>query len=213
MHTKMNRRRFAGVVCTLLTPGITAAQSEQGYRKIQPARPLEESTKLVEVVDVFWYGCPHCYQFLPYIESWRRDAPDDVSMKRLPAIFRDSWEPHARAYFTAVQLGFIEELHVPVFKAIHGERRSLNTQAELRRFFVEFGVDADQFDESYSSFSVEAKVQTSHQMPRRWGVQGTPSVIVNGRYLLSGSTAGNYETLVAIGRQLVEQERARLQSA
>ena len=94
--------------------------------------------------------------------------------------------------------------------AIHGERRSLNTQAELKRFFVEFGVDGEQFDEIYTSFSVESKVQTAHKMPRRWGVQGTPSVIVNGRYLLSGSTAGSYKALVDIGQRLVEEERSRL---
>ena len=108
---------------------------EGRYKRIKPARPLEQTDK-VEVVDVFWYGCPHCYHFLPLLEEWEADKPDYVEFKRVPAIFTDSWAVHARAYYTARVLGVDGKLHNPVFNAIHGEKRSLNTKQELMTSFA-----------------------------------------------------------------------------
>ena len=178
---------------------------EGRYKRIKPARPLGQTDK-VEVVDVFWYGCPHCYHFLPLLEEWEAGKPDYVEFKRVPAIFTDSWAVHARAYYTARVLGVDGKLHIPVFNAIHGEKRSLNTRQELMTFFAEHGVSEEYFSATFDSFSVDAMARESQVMPRRWGVSGTPSVIVNGRYVISGSLAGSYEDMIKVLEVLIERE-------
>ena len=138
--------------------------------------------------------------------------PEYVELKRVPAIFRDSWEVHARAYYTASLLGKGEELHTPLFKAMHSENRPLNSREALRAFFGEHGVQAAEFDSTYDSFTVDSMTRESQVMPRRWGVQGTPSVVVNGRYLVSGRTAGGYTEMIEVIKALVEREH-KLMSA
>ena len=193
-----------------LTPTLAGAASEYNaegkYKRIAPARPLEQTDK-VEVVDVFWYGCPHCFTFLPHLQQWEESTmPEYVELRRVPAIFRDSWAVHARAYYTARVLNKDSQLHTELFKAMHDEKRSLNTQQELRIFFSEHGVNAAEFDSTYDSFTVDSMTRQSQVMPKRWGVQGTPSVIVNGRYLVSGRTAGSYEDMIKVIEVLVERE-------
>ena len=202
---------FALTLIMSFSPAGFAAgeyNAEGKYKRIKPARPLEQGGK-VEVVEVFWYGCPHCFSFLPHLQAWEHSTmPDYVELRRLPAIFRDSWAVHARAYYTAEVLNKADELHVAIFNAMHGEQRALNSREEIKQFFVEHGVDTAEFDTAYDSFAVDAKTRTSEVMPRRWGVQGTPSVIVNGRYLISGRTAGSYDDLIKVLDVLVEREAA-----
>lgn len=201
------------LVATLgFTPATVAGETynvDGKYKQIKPARPLEQSDK-VEVVDVFWYGCPHCFQFLPHMQEWEEGKPDYVVLRRLPAIFRDSWEIHARAYYTAEMLGRADELHTPLFRALHSENRPLSTRKSVRAFFAEHGVSEADFDNAYDSFTVDSKMRASEVMPRRWGVQGTPSVIVNGRYLISGRTAGGYDEMIKVIEALVEREHKLL---
>ena len=192
------------------TAAEAAVNVEGLYTPIQPARPLEQNGK-VEVIDVFWYGCPHCFSFLPFMEQWVATAPADVDFKRMPAIFRPSWEAHARAYYTARTLGVQDEIHKPLFLAIHQENRPLNNKAELRAFFVEHGVDEQEFDDTWDSFAVEKQMRQSKVMVPRFGVRGTPSVVVNGKYLVSASTAGSYKNLIAVVNALVAKERQELE--
>jgi len=189
--------------------GPRAAETgvEGKYVPIQPARPLEQNEDKVEVVDVFWYGCPHCFNFLPYLQRWESERPDYVELRRVPAIFRESWKPHARAYYTAQMLGLEDELHVPIFNALHVDKRPLNTKEELMAFFAEHGVDRQEFSETWDSFSVDALTREAGVTVRRWGVRGTPSVVVNGRYLVSGTTAGSYSEAIRVIEALVEHER------
>ena len=178
---------------------------EGRYKRIKPARPLGQTDK-VEVVDVFWYGCRHCYRFLPMLQGWEAGKPDYVEFKRVPAIFADSWSVHARAYYTARVLGVDGKLHVPVFNAIHDQKRSLNTKQELMTFFAEHGVSEEDFSATFDSFEVDAMARESQVMSRHWGVPGTPSLIVNGRYLIFGSLAGSYEDMISVLEVLVERE-------
>lgn len=194
-----------------LVPGAPLPAQDTGfdiegkYKPIQPPRRLEESDK-VEVVDVFWYGCPHCFRFLPFMQDWEHRAPDYVEVRRVPAIFRKSWTAHARAYYTARLLGVDDELHVPLFKAIHNGGKTLDTRQALADFFAAHGVDKDTFGKTYDSFTVDSLTRQSEVMVRRWGVRGTPSVIVNGRYLVSGSTAGTFGNAIKVIEALVERE-------
>jgi thiol:disulfide interchange protein DsbA len=213
------RRILALLAVAMTAAALSSAPSAQTegegfdiegmYAKIQPGRPLEESDQ-VEVVDVFWYGCPHCFQFLPYMQRWEESKPDYVAVRRVPAIFRESWIPHARAFYTARLLGVDDALHVALFNAIHGERRTLDSKEELSAFFAEHGVSAEEFNEIYDSFAVDQLQRQSQEMVRRWGVQGTPSLVINGRYLVSGSTAGSFENVIKVLDALVERERTAM---
>lgn len=168
------------------------------FQAIQPPQPTETPGK-VEVVDVFWYGCPHCYTFLPYMEEWMKTRPDYIAVRRMPAIFRPSWENHARAFYVAQQLGVEEAIHVPLFEAINVDGRKLDTQDSLAEFFAKHAdVNVEVFNKTWGSFTVQSLLQKSRVMQRNYGVRGTPSVVIAGKYLTSGSHAGSYENVLKV---------------
>jgi thiol:disulfide interchange protein DsbA len=175
------------------------------YERVQPPQPTETGDK-VEVVDVFWYGCPHCFKFLPSMEQFEKGKPDYVTIRRMPAIFRENWENHARAFYTAQVLGIADKVHRPIFEAIHEGNRRLETREELAAFFEGFGVSGDEFDATFNSFAVETLMRKSKVMQQRYGVRGTPSVIVNGKYRVSGSLAGSYPNVIKVVEALAAQE-------
>ena len=188
-----------------------AAQStgfdiEGRYDVLQPPQ-LTETGDRIEVVEVFWYGCPHCYTFLPYMESYDELKPEYVEVRRMPAIFRDNWDAHARAYYTATLLGVTGRTHRALFEEIHEHGKPTDDKASLAAFFERHGVDRAEFEKTYDSFAVESLVRKSVVMQKRYGVTGTPSVVVNGKYRVSGQRAGSHESVIAVVAELVERER------
>lgn len=206
----LTRRSFAlQTGALLLVPALGAAQDlidpEGKYDLIQPPQPTDTPGK-VEVVDVFWYGCPHCFKFLPAMERLEGRKADYLEIRRMPAIFRKNWEIHARAYYTAHLLNAIEKVHRPVFEAIHEKGQPLDTRDSLRALFVGLGVDGDAFDKTFDSFAVETMLRKSQVMQGRYGVRGTPSVIVNGKYRVSATKAGGYEEMARVAEALAARE-------
>ncbi len=209
--------RWITLAALLLGTGIFAPAMGQGgnyvpgkdYKLIEPAQPTDDATQ-VEVVEVFGYLCPHCATFQPYIEPWSKNRPDRVTYQRVPVVFQRSWEPLARAYYTAEALGILEESHNALFRALHTERRPLRNTDDLANFFTSFGVTREEFDNTAKSFTVQTKLSRGVNQARRWGVTGTPSVVINGKYLANGSMAGSYERLIQIVDHLVAQELASL---
>ena len=130
------------VVLLVCSQAFAADQYEEGihYERVVPPQPTSTVGK-VEVLEIFWYGCPHCFRLEPYIERWLKKKPENAQFVRLPGVFRPSWEPGARAYYTAVLLGKMEEIHKPLFNAIHLEKKKLNTEDAMRDFFADQGVD------------------------------------------------------------------------
>lgn len=193
----------------LVGPAIAGAQDSidpQGkYELIDPPQPTDTPGK-VEVVDVFWYGCPHCYRFLPAMEAYEANKPDYVVIRRMPAIFRQNWEIHARAFYTASLLDIVDRIHRPLFEAIHEKQQRLDTRESLREFFLAHGADGEAFDKTFDSFAVETLLRKSTVMQGRYGVRGTPSVIVNGKYRVSASLAGGYEQMVQVADALAARE-------
>ena len=126
----------------------------------------------------------------------------------MPAVFNDVWELHARAYYIAQALGVLDSIHHRIFAAIHDQGRRLETLGAIRDFFVAHGVDASDFDRHAGSFSVKSGVQRSIVMQGRYGLRGVPALIVNGRYLISGSTAGSYPKVLEVADALIARERA-----
>lgn len=207
-------KKIAALLCSLMMfPLIGLAKTGtdgdymQGveYEIINPAQPTETGNK-VEVVELFWYGCPHCYRFEPHLAKWLKNIPPNASFRRMPAIFRSSWDIHARAFYTAEALGVVDKIHSPLFHAMHSERKKMNTKEALREFFGKYGVKAKDFDDTFDSFSINAKVQRSRVMSRRYGIQGVPSVVVNGKYRVNGTSAGGNQNIMKVVDYLIQKE-------
>ncbi|MGH8245677.1 MAG: thiol:disulfide interchange protein DsbA/DsbL, partial [Gammaproteobacteria bacterium] len=138
------------------------------YQEIVPAQPVATDGK-IEVIEVFWYGCPHCYDFEPYIDAWAASKAPDVEFRRIPAAFNKAWQIHAKAYYAAEVLGVVDKIHTPFFKALHESKRRLDDEASLAQFFAENGVSKEAFIEAFSSFAVDAKVQQALQSVKQYG--------------------------------------------
>jgi thiol:disulfide interchange protein DsbA len=196
-------------VLALSLPGVSIAQNAidpQGkYELVDPPQATETPGK-VEILEVFWYGCPHCFSFLPSMEALEANHADYVAIRHMPAIFRESWSIHARAFYTAEALNVVPQIHRPLFEAIHEKNQPLNTPALLRAFFVAHGVDGKTFDKTFGSFAVESMLRKSLLMQGRYGVRGTPSIIVNGKYRVSASLAGGYDEMVEVAKVLAARE-------
>ena len=209
-------RPLALLVLAAMLPAMTAQGAgidpSGKYELITPPQPTDAPDK-IEVLEVFWYGCPHCFRFLPNMEQYEASKPDYVALRRMPAIFRDSWVAHARAFYIADLLGVREQIHRPLFEAIHLSKQPLDSKEELKKFFEKYGVSNDDFDKTYDSFAVETLLRKSQVMQQRYGVRGTPTVIVNGKYRVSGSLAGSNENVIKVVEALVERERAEKMAA
>lgn len=186
--------------------GLTYSHAADNYKRLSKPQPTAVSNK-VEVVEIFWYGCPHCKDFEPYLNQWLENKPDDVDFKRMPAVFRQDWLAHAKAYYTADELGVIDKVHSPLFNAIHERGKRLDSEGSLKQFFMQQGVDGDAFTKAYNSGTVESQIKKSLAMLRRYEVTGVPAVIINGKYQTSGPIAGSYEGMIEAMDELIERER------
>lgn len=175
------------------------------YKVLDVAQPTITGDK-VEVREIFWYGCPHCFRFEPYVERWLRRKPANAEFIRMPAVFRAGWEPHARAFYVSQILGVFEKIHKPLFNAIHLENRKLGTDEELMDFFAKFGVDKKEFIKTYRSFAVETRIRRAKSMVSRYGIDGVPAVIVNGKYLVTNGMTGSGARTLQVINYLVEKE-------
>lgn len=187
------------------TVSQAAGYTEGVEYKALPPQPTDSGDK-IEVLEFFWYGCPHCYTFEPYIKAWKKAKPANVEFSRVPAIFRPDWEVQARTYYALTNMGAIEDLHEKIFAAIHNDKKKLNTKEQLTDFVVQNGVDRKKFEEEYKSFSVDTMVRKAKKKQTAFKIQGVPSIVVNGKYLSSGSLSGSYENLIKILDFLVEKE-------
>ena len=190
----------------------TAAVAADSYKRLSEPQPTQTENK-IEVVEVFWYGCPHCNDFEPYLNDWLADKPDDVSFRRMPAVFRQDWLAHAKAYYTALELGVVDKIHSDLFNQIHTRQKRLNDEESLKKFFMQHGVDGDKFTKTYNSYAVESHIKQALSMLRRYEITGVPAVVINGKYVTSGPLAGSYEGMIQAMNELIEKERAAMQQA
>lgn len=177
------------------------------YLSLVPAQPTSVSPDKVEVLEVFWYGCGHCYELDPLLENWRLNGKASyVEFHRLPAMWNDTLRMHARLFFTVELLGKLEELHTPIFREIHVNRNPLNTVEQISRFMRDHGVSAEDFQKTFTSFAVESKLQRADVLNRRYRVQGVPMVVVNGKYTADVGTAGGQQQLLELINDLSARE-------
>lgn len=196
---------FAGLF--LVTAQAAGFEEGKEYERLSSAQPTSTPDR-IEVVELFWYGCPHCYRLEPHIEEWLESKPADVEFVRLPAVLSPRWELLARAWYTAELLGVTERIHKPLFEAIHEDRERINTAEQLKAFFIEQGVAAEDFDKTFHSFGVAAKLNRAREMTQRYRVRGVPTLIINGKYRTSASEAGSHAAMIEVTNHLIEQERA-----
>lgn len=204
--------RAAVLLLALVSFGVQAQSPEfregEHYRTLSNPVPTNSGDR-IEVAEVFWYGCPHCYSFKPLIESWEKDLPEDVEFELLPAALGQSWEPHARAFYTVKALDKFEQTHDPLFDALARDRKPLNDADSLADFLSEHGVDPEKFVKTFNSFGVNAKMQQAQARIRGARITGVPAMLVNGKYVVSASLAGSHEKMLEVVDYLIEQERAQ----
>jgi thiol:disulfide interchange protein DsbA len=188
----------------------TPAAAEEltgGYETLDTPQPTQNPDK-VEVIEFFWYGCPHCYDFEPILESWVKKLPANVDFIRQPAAFSDLWAKHAKAFYVAQALGVLDQVHADLFDALQNKHQKLETEDQLAAFFTAHGVKEADFHEAYSSFLVDTKVRQAAVTPARYGVTGVPVLIVNGKYKVDGKSAGSHEKMIEVVNQLIKKEAA-----
>ena len=177
------------------------------YRRVVPAQPTGVAPGKVEVVEVFWYGCSHCFELDPAIESWRKKGkPAYVEFTRVPGMWNDTLRIHARLYFATEALGKLEELHTAIFREIHVNKNPLTTVEQMKGFFKQHGVNPEEFQKVFSSFGVESKLQRADFLNRRYGITEVPVVIVNGKYLTDQQMAGSERGLFDVIDELAAHE-------
>jgi len=176
------------------------------YRIIKP-QPLSVNGG-IEVIDFFWYGCPHCHNLQPALERWISQKPADVTVRLIPAVLRESWAPHARIYYTLEALGEIERLHQRVYYGYHVEELAMSKPEVVSNWAARNGIAPERWDEAYNSSSVQRKVEEAARLSRAYSVTGTPSLVVNGRYLTSSSMSESLNGVVMIVDGLVQKVRS-----
>jgi len=177
------------------------------YQRLSPTQPTSSAPDQVEVAEVFWYGCPHCFHFDPTLEAWRAKKPEYVNFVRIPAVWNSTLQFHARAFYTAEALGKGNEMHGEFFKEIHERGNGLDTEQKLQEFFGRFGVDATAFKTAFDSFAVHAKLQRADELNRRYRIGGVPTLIINGKYTTEDGQ-GNYDDILEMATVLAAAEHA-----
>lgn len=190
-------------------PGWSLAATPQWgvqYVPVDPPQPTETGKK-IEVLEIFWYGCPHCFELEPIINAWAKNLPPDVAFRRMPAVFRDDWMPAAKAFYAFKALGLLEKLHDPFFNAIHLQGLDVTNDNAIFDWVAKQGVDRKKFVQMYNSFTVQSEAMRAKQLTQAYGVTGVPSVVVNGRYLTSSAMAGSHQALPGVIDYLIAQVR------
>ena len=200
----------------LFLPLLACAQAEREFvegehyqRLAQESRVRDQS--MLEVVEVFWYGCVHCFHFEPMIAKWKASLADDVDFWRSPAMWNPRMALHAQAFYAAEALGKLEELHTPIFTVMNVERKQLANADEIGELFAKYGVSKEEFNKAFNSFGVGSAVRQADARARAYQITGTPELIVAGKYKISARLAGGQSEMLQVADFLIERERAATQ--
>jgi thiol:disulfide interchange protein DsbA len=193
------------VALLLITGSVVAKPFQEGvqYVPIQP-QPAMTSGDQVEVVEFFWYGCPHCRDFEPTISTWSKKLPDNVNFVQMPVMFGGPADLHAQMFYALEGMGELERLHIKLFDAMHVDKRNLKSRADVDAFLADNGVDMAKFSEAMGSFAVAAKVNRARALMRRYGVRSVPAMVVDGRYR-SGTGFDSYQEITEVIDHVVDK--------
>jgi protein dithiol oxidoreductase (disulfide-forming) len=216
----MQRREFsqaalaAACVSVAAVPSLAQAQSKavvagRDYLMLDPRAPVEAPAGKVEVVEFFWYGCPHCHAFEPVLGAWLQKLPKDVAFRRVPVSFRDTFVPHQRLYYALEAMGLVDKLHGKVFHAIHVEKLKLETGEAIIEWVVKQGVDKAKFMDAYNAFSTVNKAQRGSALQNAYKVEGVPALGVAGQFYTDGSLTGSMERALVVVDALIAGARTK----
>ena len=174
------------VAVALFISGAALADAQLGkdYSLLNPAQPT--GTKKIEVLEFFFYGCSHCFHLHPLLSAWEKTMPKDVELTFVPTVFRDSWEPMANTFYALESMGQQQQLHDALYRAWNEENLALTDADNIADFVAKHGVDRAKFTAAYNSFSMQSKVTRAKQMIRSYGINGTPTLVVDGKYVIEG---------------------------
>ncbi|MBT9567524.1 MAG: thiol:disulfide interchange protein DsbA/DsbL [Thiobacillus sp.] len=199
---------FAAALFSVSTFAATEEAFEgHDYTRLKNAQPVATGKK-IEVLEFFWYRCPHCFQLEPGLTTWLKTLPKDAQIRRVPAVFREDWAPGAKLYYTLEQMGLLDRLHHKVFDAYHVENINLNDPAVLGGWIAKQGVDRKKFESIYNSFSTQSKVMKGARLSSAYGITGVPAFIIDGKFSTSISMARSEPRLFDVLDQLIAKARA-----
>lgn len=183
-------------------------RARQNIEYLQIAPQPTVTGERIEVIDFFWYGCPACNAFQPELEAWIKRKPPDVALRRIPAIFWDTWAPHARIYYTLERLGEVGRLHLRVYDGYHIDELPMSRPSVMAEWAVRNGIDRKRWLDAYNSSEVDAQVERARALTAAYSIRGTPSLVVDGRYLATWDLAhGDPRLMVAVLEDLVRLAR------
>jgi thiol:disulfide interchange protein DsbA len=174
------------VALALMISGTALADAQLGrdYSLLNPPQPT--STRKIEVLEFFFYGCSHCFHLHPLLSAWEKTMPKDVELTFVPTVFRDSWEPMANTFYALESMGKQQQLHDALYRAWNEENMALVDESRIADFVAKHGVDRAKFIAAYNSFAMQSKVMRAKQMIRSYGINGTPTLVVDGKYVIEG---------------------------
>jgi len=199
-----------------LTPAPAAAQVEEmdwqynegeHYRRLTTSQGTSSSPDKIEVAEIFWYGCPHCYNFEPVLSEWKQQVPADVSVVKIPVIWNPTNQIHARIMYTAEALGVLDKIHPAAFDAMHQQGIMLTKDEEIVELFAGIGIAEEDFREAYGSFGVTSALKRAENLTRRYGIRSVPILVVNGKYVVEGEGIKTFGDMLGSADELVERER------
>lgn len=182
-------------------------QEGEDYRRLTTSQGTSSAPDKIEVAEVFWYGCPHCYNFDPVLSDWEEQLPADVAFVRIPVIWNPTNQAHARLMYTAEALGVLDKIHPAVFEAIHQKGDMLTDEDGIVELFESVGVDKEAFLDAYQSFGVSSAVKRAENLTRRYGIRSVPVLVINGKYVTDSPNIKTFGDMLNVTNELVERER------
>lgn len=185
----------------------TSLVEGQHYDRLPQSIDTSVAEDQIEILEVFWYGCPHCNNLQQPLNAWLDTLSDDVIVVHMPATMGGDWNTHATAYYAADQLGIADQTHADFFAAIHQDGRNLNTIDEIAAFYSGYDVTEEEARQALNSFGVKNLVNQAHNKMRTMQLRGVPALVVDGRYLITSTSAGSLENMPQIADALIEMVR------
>ena len=209
------KRRFFSSALLATTAWLSALPAKaqwafkagKDYAVLERPVPTDAGPGKVELLEFFWYSCPHCNKFEPTFAQWVKDAPKDVTVRRVPIAFREDFAPQQRLFYTLEAMDLLGSLHGKVFHAVHEERLLLNTEATILAWVEKQGVDKAKFSDIFKSFAVTSKIKKAVQLQNDFRIEGVPSLGIAGRFYTDGGLAGSMERALKVAESLIAQAR------
>jgi len=201
-------KKISLLALILLLPALSQAQNYiegKSYSKLSETVATQSGDK-IEVLEFFWYGCPHCSSFEPTLKKWKKSKPANVTFTRVPAPLNPRWMVHTKTYYALQIMGEGEKHHEAIFAAMHVKKQKLNSKSAIADFLADRGVNKETFLATLDSFAVEMRAKQAMQLGQQYKVNGVPLLTVNGKYSVSGSQAGSYAGMVNVTNHLIKQE-------